>query len=414
MGFESRSRNYDLDVSETGSTQGIFSLGAGISPEAAADNAFAINTVRVGPEYPFDGAQYENRDLINFGECPEGERERYLQRIKKFDPKSGYEGNYHLLGGLYTHHQSTLHQVWVADSFTHQGTYVESGLEVLQKSTFLPVVADEVGHRPDARTFDPAATDGKIPEEISAMVEDAETVYLKQDKSAKGNRVFRVTKVDEGYHVKGAEQDQIVPALQAITLPPPERTKHASWIAEEEIPIARTMDGNTWEVRFLPPFAQGFAKVGDTNRHINNIAKGGALGKAFDTVHSAILANSPDIDPADARAKAQEFLQKGYDLSRHVKAVSDGIQVGLAKRIVTVDDLKDPAQYDAVMQDAFGGNFLCVDITGVWDSRAGTLEPVIIEAQPESGMPPSITRELYPKCKDAINRKRALLQSALK
>jgi hypothetical protein len=364
---------------------------------------------------PLDFDQlHPNPDLVEFDACPENERERYIGRMKRFVPKSNYEKDYQFIGGLYPHHQSTLLQVKAADRLTHTDTYLERGLQVLEKSSVSHIIAAELGHRPPAISFDPSSTDGSLPEDVVAMVENAGAVYLKRDKSAKGDQVLRITKTDDGYAVKGPDSEVVVPTLDEFSLPTPKGMDGTSWIAEEEIPIARTEDGNTWEVRFLQPSSTNFAKVGNADNHVNNVAKGGTAASSYQTVLSVIRANAPGIDSADAAEKASQFLREGRSLAGQVKAITDRLQVELAKQIVTPDDMKDPDQYDAVMQGAFSGNFYCVDITGVWNTETNTLDPMIIEAQPEAGLPDHMVPDAYRECIDTNNRRRALLQGALK
>jgi hypothetical protein len=206
--------------------------------------------------------------------------------------------------------------------------------------------------------------------------------------------------------------------LGTYTLPKPDRSfvERARWIAEEEIPIAPTSDGRTWELRLLPPFGvdRAFTKIGVADAHVNNIAKGGNRGEALATVRDVIAAQNPEMDENEVHVSAEKFLQDSYTLASEVKDITDAIQIALAKKIVTPEDIKHPDQYDAVMESSFGGNFLCVDITGVWDEEKRTLQPMIIEAQQEAGMPDSMTAQLYPVCKAIIASKRATIQAALR
>ncbi|MBA3723479.1 MAG: hypothetical protein H0W89_01115 [Candidatus Levybacteria bacterium] len=369
-------------------------------------NTGDISTSRLMPDY------------VVFDECPENERNRYISLVKHFNPSPTMEDDYVAKGGFFPANHGLLQQIRIADRITHASSYIQGALDLFDKSSIAQIIAKEIGHRPQATVFHPAATDGRLPDDILSMVDDTGAVYLKQDKSAKANRVIRIAKAEEGYTIQDLSGEETVPSLQTFSVPTSDAFTDYSipWTAEEQISVARTNNGESWEVRLLPPFKMQypFAKVGNADAHVNNIAQGGSVHDALSIVQNAILAKDPNMSVGEAQHKARAFLQEGYDIATDVKALTDAMHITLAKKIIRPEDVKDPDQYDNVMRDAFGGTFYCVDVTGVWDEETKSLKPMIIEAQAEAGMPDTMMRDLYPMVIEETKRKRRVIQSALK
>ncbi|MGH7204069.1 MAG: hypothetical protein ACREHC_06515 [Candidatus Levyibacteriota bacterium] len=228
---------------------------------------------------------------------------------------------------------------------------------------------------------------------------------------------MRISKAEEAYKIEDNKGEITVPNLAEFTLPEGEflTSNSTSWIAEEEIPIARGADGRTWEIRMLPPFGieNAYAKVGAVNKHVNNISQEGGRIEALEVIKNIIRKRHSSMSDEEIMGHAQAFLEKGYAIAEAVKDMTDAVQVDIAKQIIKPEDLQEPAVYDQVMQDAFNGNFYDVDITGVWDNE-GKLSPVIIEAQHHAGLPDIKTRAFYRKCYGETIRKRQVIQAALK
>jgi hypothetical protein len=353
-----------------------------------------------------------------FEDCPEDERAAYIRSIKNFTRDPATETDFEDRGGLYPPDQSLIQQIRAIDSLHSRETYLSKAKQQFEKSALTTVIAAEIGHRPASQTFDAAETDRKIPDEVKEMIDDVGAVYLKQDKSAKGKRVVRVAKTDDGYTVQDLEGEYPYADLTSYTLPLPDRygLDNALWTAEHEIPIAKTSSGNGWEIRYLPPYGvkNAYAKVGADASHINNIAQGGKEADPLHIVRDVISTQDPTLDEDTVFQKARAFLRTGYTLASEVKGLTDALQVELAGKIIKPEDLKDPSAYDTVMERAFTGNYLCVDITGVWDEEAKDLYPMIIEAQQDAGMSKTMTKALYPVCRDQTMEKRAIIQTALK
>lgn len=368
----------------------------------------------------------------------EPQRRNYIAWLKQMRTDSSLPENFVQNGGLFPANEGLLYGLQMRGTIDRrQHSALDQALQPLDKASFLRRVGAEVGFRPQSMVVDSDQTDGKLPETVDRFFESGDSVYLKRDESAHGYHVIRITKGTDGYIVDDGVKVTTVHSLDEFTLPAPEtgRPYAPLWIAEEAIPIAKTSDDRTWEVRFVPPFRMtldevndpesiwkrpspygeiaAYTKVGKSDKHVNNIGQGGDRAKSIDVLINVFQTRNPSMTREDAQNKAQAFLEESYRIATSVKSLADTMQVAIAKQIIKPEDLQDPTKYDEVMQTAFSGTFFCTDITGVWDD-IGNLSPVIIEAQPHAGIPDLLTKALYPKCHEAIRSKLRILQDALK
>jgi hypothetical protein len=316
---------------------------------------------------------------------------------------------------LFSHLQSLLHSLAKAEResarFLHKT--VDQSLRQFDKVALCTLIGDVIGHRPDAVTFDLPDYGDAIPE-LEAML-DRSAIYLKANLGFRGESVVRLARCDDGIAVTDAAgKTRVFPRLEYYR---PHGGDHPSmnvFIAEAEIPIARTHEGGTWEVRMLPPFGSEctYAKLGKAGSIVNNTAQGGRRIGAERGLQSVIRAQYPQAEPREMEERAAQFLADAAGLAARVKNLTDELQIQVARAVVQPGDLKPSADYESTMRYCFSGNFLCVDITGAWNQH-GDLTPVIIEAQTSAALPEALGPAAYETCLGALNAKTAHLRKAL-
>lgn len=369
----------------------------------------------------------------------ERQRTTYISWLKQMRIDPLLPKNFVKNGGLMPANESLLYGLQsgaTTDQKQHLG--LELALQPLEKASFLHRVGTEVGFRPLSVVIHPDKIDRKLPEDVGRLFGKGDSIYLKRDSSAHGYHVTRITKGQDGYIIDDGVSTTRVRNLDEFALPSPEpgRPFEPLWIAEEAIPIAKTSEDRTWELRFLTPFRMtpeevsppgkfqilfpspfgenaAYAKVGKSDKLVNNIGQGGDRARSIDILINVFQTRNPSMSTEEARIKSQAFLEEGYRIAALVKSLADTMQVAIAKQIVKPEDLKDATKYEEVIRTAFSGTFFCTDITGVWDDSSNLL-PVIIEAQPHAGIPDFLTKALYPKCHEGIRSKLKILQEELK
>jgi len=316
----------------------------------------------------------------------EQSRQQYLQWIKGIKPPTG-EGDPSHRRDLTPNVHSVLYLLRNVELTKLSGDQAIGNLmENLEKVPLSTAIASRIGHRPNAITFEGTdLSSGHVTNALDIMLEKSGSVYLKSNRSFRGEGVYQILKENNQYRVVDAGGRTIVVSdLSSYQLPLGINEKDV-FIAEEAIPIARTQQGRTWEMRFLPPLDVSYCKVGGENNVVNNIAQGGQVQQASDVLQDVLKVKNPDATPEKLSADVENFIKTASQLATQVKGLTDNFQMELAKAILKPDDLKEPAKYDELIKTCFSGTFLCVDITAVWDEK-DKLVPQIIEAQPSAGI----------------------------
>jgi hypothetical protein len=288
-------------------------------------------------------------------------------------------------------------------------------LQRLDKVSLSPLIREAIGHRPEAIVFSLPDYRTVIPALEDMLTRSA--VYLKGNNSFCAERVLRFARADAGGYTvtDAAGAVAVLDRLDQCFLPAAYVPNMNVFIAEAEIPIARTESGATWELRMLPPHPPewSYAKLGKTGSIVNNVAQGGSTTSAADVVRSVVRARFAQADDAEVERRAAIFLQRAYELAGQVKDLTDEVHLGIARAAVLSEDMREPDAYEDIMRHCFSGNFLCIDITGAWD-QDGELVPMVIEAQTSAHLPERLASEAYETCLETMNGKRACLQNALR
>lgn len=290
-------------------------------------------------------------------------------------------------------------------------------MERLEKAPLSQAISTELGHRPNSLVF--LSTEWQTDETIRSLeiLLQKGPVYIKASGGTRSENIIRISKLSSGdYSVRnGFGNVKIVSALKNCELPRRTVNPKELFIAEEEIPIARSSSGETWELRILPPYGFDFSFVKISQA--NSVDK--TLSYDYDKLLESVVRNQyPKATKEEIDATVKNFLEQAQALAMQVKELSDRIQVEIAQQIFKPEDFQDPAQYDEIMKDCFSGTFLTVDITGQWDDE-GKLKPMIIEAQPSTdltikGIPSLSPAVAYEECLAALNDKVIKIQKALK
>jgi hypothetical protein len=313
-------------------------------------------------------------------------RMKYLQDLRDMRLR-GADAN---ARSLHVGMQSLLQILAANEILDNTLRYVNQGLEQLDKVPLGMRLCDELpGNRPAAMAF---IADNGIPDEVLGLLGASGAAYIKMDGMFRGENVYRISRAADGLRVEcpfGRSYTTDSPA--GIDLGGDGRKK--TFIAESEIPIARTVDGRTWELRMIPVGTDVFAcgKLGKEGSHVNNIARGGSFAMCA-TIISDVERTRGQGDWRAALPFSSQFFDAASGLALHVKGITDAIQLEIARLVVRPEDLRDPAAYDTIMERAFSGTFFVVDITGVWDERRERLIPIVVEAQSSGGIPEEIAR----------------------
>jgi hypothetical protein len=318
---------------------------------------------------------------------------------------------------LHNRSQSLLQRLAYAEfqSARFRDRPVGRSLERLDKTALSPLIAAAIGHRPEAIVFDLRDYGAAIPALEGMLAQSA--VYLKANDSFRGERVFKMERCEGGgYAITDAAGGvERVGHLDRYQPPAAHLRSMNVFIAEAEIPIARMENGATWELRMLPPQLPdwSYAKVGKAGSVVNNVAQGGSSTSAVDVVRSVVRMRFAQADEAEVEQRAAAFVRQATQLAGQVKDLTDAVQLHTARAIVLPQDLKQPDAYEETMRHCFSGNFLCVDVTGMWDQN-GELIPMVIEAQTSAHLPPWLAGDAYETTLETMNGKRACLQDALR
>jgi|GEM_PF-5622547 len=247
-------------------------------------------------------------------------------------------------------------------------------LSATRKADLMKHIEEELGHRPESIIVRPAQDSTWI-QDVAALLDRSGAIYFKRNQSGRGNAVFHIERAGQGLRITPPDGDSFeVPDFNdeffARLI-----NSNKSYLVDAEIPIAFTEEGETWEIRFVPPYANcDYAKVGEKGSHINNISRGAVGATSEEVVESVIRAKYPNLSDDEREARADHFLHEAFELSKHVLVLVGEIEAKVASAIV------DPELADFMRSMVFE-----VDITGVWD-EAGRLKPIIIEAQAGSGL----------------------------
>jgi len=352
----------------------------------------------------------------DFGlEIDELTRQQYIAKLKNIRESQG-DADLSMRRDLRPTSQSLLQQLVVVESISSDFGNKSLGrhMGLLDKAPFSQAIGETVGHRPQSITF----SLNEYPTVVSDLdtLLDSGAVYIKANNGFRGENVTRVEKTDRGMlAVSSKGRRLILDSLTDYRPQPGYLTNSDVFIAEQEIPIAPTGSGGTWEVRMLPPFSDEYfyAKVDDSGKGVNNISQGGERKSAPSVIEGVIRAKYPTANENEVAQKTADFIDGAKGLAATVKQLSDKIQLALAKSIIKPDDLKDPTLYDEVMGQCFAGNFLAVDITGVWDDE-GSLIPMVIEAQTSAALADSVAGRAYHECLEQMNAKIRALKAALR
>lgn len=275
-------------------------------------------------------------------------------------------------------------------------------------------------HRPPTRL-----TDGFQIEKVIAEVGEDGPVYVKGDAEA-AHQVWRVEpQLDQRWAVTHAFSEHT--NLSAMDL---WRVLFANGgagynkkIVEAEIPIARTPEGRTWEMRFCPTergpaSARDFScmKVALDGSHVNNIRRGGEWKEGVECreLLERIISHACPVKDLQARVKAEEFLTQSEELASTVKLCMDGAFLTMARSIVDPSSFREPGQYGFLMRDCFASTAFCSDITGRWDIHRQALVPMIVECQAGVALPLRIASPLGTEIVQKLAAKYELFMASLK
>ncbi len=218
---------------------------------------------------------------------------------------------------------------------------------------------------------------------------------------------------DSSIEVRSSSGSEIIDTISILKLPKGFTDERSWYVAEAEIPMAKTSEDLTWEIRTVVPFSDwSFCKVGETGHYVNNIAQGGRVGSALEIVTNVFNHHFTSSSLAEIEAYTHEFIRVVDQLSCDVKAFTDFIQVEIAKRIILPQDFLDPSHYERVIRECFSGSFFTVDITGTFIENK--LHPIIVEAQPSAALPNLIAYEAYQRTSAILRDKLTILQFELK
>lgn len=288
--------------------------------------------------------------------------------------------------------QSILHWLLIRrqiriDEMMH---YEEPGMTELDKVPFLLVIGQELGHRPDCFSFALQHYYKEIPEaKMEQLLSKHPAIYIKRNQGSRGEDIMKISKGDNnGYIVEGAKYSckTSLASLSDLDLPLGPSAKETEYIVEAEIPIAKTSNGSTWEIRHIPPLDDTYAKVSQPGDMLNSISRGGLRQNTIATLVDVIKTHYPELTEDEISQQAIDFITRSKALAAQIKELNDQMQIRIAKGLIKPEDLKDPQMYEEVMGKCFSGTFYVSDITGVWDER-GKLQPVIIEAQASASLP---------------------------
>ncbi len=294
--------------------------------------------------------------------------------------------------------------------------YVTHNLRSLEKPHLLKYLEEVVGSRPQSFKFN-GYQDFNFFEEL---LKKHNAIYIKQENSYRGEGVYRMT-LNEDQTITVQLPGNQKMELKTITGLGMSRTSSDfifplgyTYLAEAEIPIAKTEQDQTWELRFISPYASqfSFCKVGTPNNYVNNISQGGAIAIPEEVILSVIKRRKPNSESVTLDQEMISFYNSAEALSSKVKQATDELQIAIAKRIIKPEDLIKPDNYESVMKECFSGTFLTVDITGQWN-ESETLIPIIIEAQTSAGLPDHFAYQAYSSVLSSLRDKSEKLKSEL-
>lgn len=327
---------------------------------------------------------------LRINRVPFSDRRLYLEGIKglcvSIDDK--YARN------LPSIHQNALFVFQMIDSI--KGTYfIAPNMALLHKTNFLSQIAANVGLRPKFTIFEGSRLSADATELLMAYG----SIYVKNDCGMGGDSVYRVSKSEGVFSVQyPSGQSMAFSDVSRFILP------HGIYIAEVEIPIAKTKDKETWEVRLIPPFGDkwSYGKIGKLGSHLNNGNRGAGIFTPEETLSGV-------VDEENARS----FLSLASAASLEILKLTNSILLAIAQQVILPDDLKYPDRYPQIMSDCFSSNFLVVDLTGYLDAN-GRLMPAIVEAQTHGGLLHEHEEVAYRESGRLIVAKITLLQDSLK
>ncbi len=284
-------------------------------------------------------------------------------------------------------------------------------LHRLEKATLAPMIEAQIGHRPRSFVVD-VPRNKNISEDLVAQIDSKlqeGAVYIKKDKGYQGTEVGRIKKGEKDViNCQWHHGNYTYKNLKEFLL----NLQDGKYLLEAEIPIAPLPAGRTWEVRFIPPFPyeNSYVKLGQKGSHINNIAQGGERASSHKVVQDVIRFKFPHLGTDKIEQHADDFLRRSQEIAVKVKALVDEYEMTLASIFIQPEDLRNPQCRDEIIE-LFRGNFVCVDITGIW--QGDDLVPMIIEAQPTCHLSSEASGEIYKKCRRHILKGLQTLQEEL-
>lgn len=239
---------------------------------------------------------------------------------------------------------------------------------------------------------------------------DRDSFYIKAE-GAIGNAVWRLDRTGENeWHMDHIfeERDSMNPVAIASFFHNYSPCKDEKrFLVEETIPIPRTSDGHTWEVRAL--VVDGHTsltpevlamKKGNPALAVNTVARGGTWHVHDDMRDqlAGVFRSCMDGDQMHIRVAVETFLDEVCRLAWAVRDVTDVECLERARAHL-------PSIPEDARRDIFSSSSFCVDITGAWNNASRSMKPMIIEAQHEMKPAGSINDILLPIVRAITARK---------
>lgn len=281
----------------------------------------------------------------------ESDRLQYMAKLKNIRESQG-DADLSMRRDLQPTNQSLLQLAAVESiSSDFSDKPISHHIGLLDKVPFSQAIGEVVGYRPQSIVF---AID-EYPAIIPALDDllNSGAVYVKANKGFRGENVTRIEKTTDNKVIVASKVEQ--QSLDSIADYAPREgylSGSNTFIAEQEIPIAPTSEGGTWEARMLPPFSDeySYSKTDNSGSGINNISQGGERRTLAFTLEDVIRAKYPTLSGGEVAQKAESFIDEAKSVAAKVKDLSDDLQVAIAKNIIKRGDLKDSSRYDGLTQ----------------------------------------------------------------
>lgn len=165
-------------------------------------------------------------------------------------------------------------------------------------------------------------------------------------------------------------------------------------LAEASIDIPRTSSGSTWEIRFYSSIKKELTrlttwmKVSRPNSSFNVYQEGAQelpFGQ-YETVLDDVIANClGDVDDKETfvSSERRRFLDEAEALADGVRHRLEQEYQSVVRQSILPSDLRNPSEYEAMLQECFCTILQDVDIAGTWDEGQRRLRPMIMEVNEE-------------------------------